>query len=298
MTKLPPKIGLLTRNPESWCSDQLLKSMMKKGVDPLCFSLPDLVARVAIKPYVVTNEGVDLLKELRAILIRPIGRGSLEEIIFRLDVLRGIERKGLLIINPPEAIEISADKYRSLILMEEQGIPVPPTVATEDTEAAMRAFEELGGDVVIKPIFGSRGRGIGRVDDPETAWRVFHALNYTRHMLYIQKFIPHGTRDIRLFVIGDRVVAAMYREADSWKTNIDRGARPVPFEPSKELEDLAIKVAKTIGCKVAGVDVMESQEGYLVNEINSQPGFRGLQLVTKVNIADEIVDYILENIRR
>jgi len=295
---LPPRIGLITRDPESWCSNQLLKSMMKKGIDPLCFSLPDLVARVSVRPYVTTKEGIDLLKELSSILIRPIGRGSLEEIIFRMDVLRGLERKGLLVINPPRAIEISADKYRSLMLMEEQGIKVPPTIATEDAEAAMQAFQELGGDVVIKPIFGSRGMGIGRVNDPEAAWRIFHALSYTRHVLYVQKFIPHGTRDIRLFVIGDRVIAAMYREADGWKTNIDRGARPVPFKPSKELEDLAIKVAKTIGCKIAGVDVMESQEGYVVNEINSQPGFRGLQLVTKVNIADEIIDYILENIRR
>lgn len=272
--------------------------MMKKGIDPLCFSLPDLVARVSVRPYVTTKEGIDLLKELSSILIRPIGRGSLEEIIFRMDVLRGLERKGLLVINPPRAIEISADKYRSLMLMEEQGIKVPPTIVTEDAEAAMQAFQELGGDVVIKPIFGSRGMGIGRVNDPEAAWRIFHALSYTRHVLYVQKFIPHGTRDIRLFVIGDKVIAAMYREADGWKTNIDRGARPVPFKPSKELEDLAIKVAKTIGCKIAGVDVMESQEGYVVNEINSQPGFRGLQLVTKVNIADEIIDYILENIRR
>ena len=295
---MPPRIGLITRDPESWCSNQLLKSMMKKGIDPLCFSLPDLVARVSVRPYVTTKEGIDLLKELSSILIRPIGRGSLEEIIFRMDVLRGLERKGLLVINPPRAIEISADKYRSLMLMEEQGIKVPPTIATEDAEAAMQAFQELGGDVVIKPIFGSRGMGIGRVNDPEAAWRIFHALSYTRHVLYVQKFIPHGTRDIRLFVIGDRVIAAMYREADGWKTNIDRGARPVPFKPSKELEDLAIKVAKTIGCKIAGVDVMESQEGYVVNEINSQPGFRGLQLVTKVNIADEIIDYILENIRR
>ncbi|MEM3437644.1 MAG: RimK family alpha-L-glutamate ligase [Nitrososphaerales archaeon] len=295
---MPPKIGLITRNPESWCSNQLLKSMIRKGIDPLCFSLPDLVAKVNVRPYVTTKEGIDLIKELSAILIRPIGRGSLEEIIFRLDVLHGLERKGLLIINPPKAIEISADKYRSLMLMEEQGIKVPPTIATEDAEAAMQAFQELGGDVVIKPIFGSRGMGIGRVNDPETAWRIFHALSYTRHVLYIQKFIPHGTRDIRLFVIGDRVIAAMYREANSWKTNIDRGARPVPFKPSKELEELAIKVAKTIDCKIAGVDVMESQDGYVVNEINSQPGFRGLQLVTNVNIADEIINYLLENIRR
>ncbi|MEM3383801.1 MAG: RimK family alpha-L-glutamate ligase [Nitrososphaerales archaeon] len=295
---MPPRIGLVTRDPESWCSDQLLKSMMKKGIDPLWFSLPDLVAKVRVRPYVTTKDGINLIEELGAILIRPIGRGSLEEIIFRLDVLRGLERKGLLVINPPRSIEISADKYRSLMLMEEQGIKVPPTIATEDAEAAMQAFQELGGDVVIKPIFGSRGMGIGRVNDPETAWRIFHALSYTRHVLYIQKFIPHGTRDIRLFVIGDRVIASMYREADSWKTNIDRGARPVPFKPSKELEELAIKVTKTIGCKIAGVDVMESQEGYIVNEINSQPGFRGLQLVTNVNIADEIINYILENIRR
>jgi len=221
----------------------------------------------------------------------------LEEIISRLDVLRTLERRGLLVVNPPRAIEISADKYRSLTLIEEQGIPVPPTIITEDTEAAMRAFEELGGDIVIKPLFGSRGMGIGRINDPETAWRAFHALTYTRHVLYLQKFIPHGTRDIRLFVIGDKVVASMYREADSWKTNIDRGARPIPLEPSKELEDIAVKVAKTVGCKIAGVDIMESREGYIVNELNSQPGFGGLQMVTKVNIADKIIEYMIENIR-
>ncbi|MCP8304058.1 MAG: RimK family alpha-L-glutamate ligase [archaeon] len=295
---MPPRLGLITRNPESWCSAQLLKSMMKKGVDSVCFSLSDITAKVASIPFAITNTEIDILKELDAVLIRPIGRGSLEEIIFRLDVLRRLEKKGLLVINPPRSIEISADKYRSLSLMEEEGIPIPPTIATEDSEAALKAFQELGGDVVIKPIFGSRGMGIGRVTDPETAWRIFHTLSYTHHVLYIQKFIHHGTRDMRLFVVGDRVIAAMYREADSWKTNIDRGARPFPFEPSKELEELAVKVAKTIGCKVSGVDVMESEEGYVVNEINSQPGFKGLQLVTKVNIADEIVDHIVENIRR
>jgi len=295
---LSPRLGLITRNPESWCSAQLLRSMIKKGVDSLCFSLSDITAKVVSKPFVITNTEVDVMKELDAILIRPIGRGSLEEIIFRLDVLRRLEKRGLLIINPPRSIEISADKYRSLSLMEEEGIPIPPTIATEDSEAALKAFLELGEDVVIKPVFGSRGMGIGRVTDPEIAWRIFHALTYTRHVLYIQKFIPHGTRDIRLFVIGDKVIAAMYREADSWKTNIDQGARPVPFEPTKELEELAIKVVKTIGCKIAGVDVMESRDGYMVNEINSQPGFKGLQWVTKVNIADEIIDYILKNIRR
>ena len=292
---MPLRIGLITRNPESWCSAQLLKSMMEKGVDSVCFSLSDITTRVASNPFAVTKTEIDILKELDAILIRPIGKGSLEEIIFRLDVLQRLEKKGLLVINPPRSIEISADKYCSLSLLDEEGITVPPTIATEDTEAALRAFQELGEDVVIKPVFGSRGMGIGRVTDLETAWRIFHALNYTRHVLYIQKFIHHGTRDIRLFVIGHRVIAAMYRQADGWKTNIDQGARPIPFKPSKELEELALKVAETIGCKVAGVDVMESQEGYMVNEINSQPGFKGLQLATKVNIAGEIIDYIIKS---
>ena len=117
-------------------------------------------------------------------------------------------------------------------------------------------------------------------------------------MIYIQEFVPHGTRDIRSFVIGDRVVAAMMRVSSSWKTNVSRGAKPVPLRPTGEIEELSVKTARTIGCEVAGVDLLESKTGLLINEINSQPGWRGLQTTTKVDIADEIAKYVIAKARR
>ncbi|MFQ6075459.1 MAG: RimK family alpha-L-glutamate ligase [Candidatus Bathyarchaeia archaeon] len=290
------RMGLLTRNPRAWCSFQLIKAMERRDVEPISFRFSDLSARVSCKPEVTLNGHLDLVKELGALIVRPIGRGSLDEIIFRLDLLHRLERLGLPIINPPSSIERAVDKYYALTLMEERGIPVPRTVVTESVKGAMDAFYELGGDVVVKPLFGSRGIGITRVSDPEVAGRVFRSLQFVHHVLYVQEFIPHGTRDIRAFVVGDRVVAAMYRVAEGWKTNVSQGAKPIPLRPKRELEELSVGAVKALGCVVAGVDVLEGPGGYLVSEVNSQPGFQGLQSTTLVDIAGKIVDYILTNI--
>ena len=290
------KIGLLTRNQNAWCSTQLAKAMKKKNVEPVCFQFPDLMARISCMPEVTINDTLNALSDLDAVIVRPIGRGSLDEIIFRLDLLHRLERLGLTIVNSPSAIEKAVDKYYALAMLEENGIPVPKTIVTEDSKTALKAFHELDCDVVVKPIFGSRGFGITRVSDPEVAGRIFKTLSFNHNVLYLQEFIPHGNRDIRTFVIGDNVVASMYRVAGAWKTNVSQGAKPISFAPSSELESLAVKAAKTIGCEIAGVDVMEGPRGYLINEINSQPGFRGLQSTTKVNIAEAIVDYVIDKV--
>jgi RimK family alpha-L-glutamate ligase len=235
---------------------------------------------------------------LNALIVRPIGRGSLDEIIFRLDFLHRLEGLGLPIINSPSSIEKAVDKYRALTLLEEAGVPVPRTAVTESPASALDAFYELGEDVVIKPLFGSRGIGITRVSDPETFARICRALTFVHHVLYVQEFVPHGTRDIRAFVVGEKVVAAMLRVSQSWKTNVSRGARPTSMKPDAEVEELAVKASKTLGCEVAGIDIIEGPDGYLVNEVNSQPGFRGLQLVTDANIAEKVVDHILSKMRR
>jgi len=235
----------------------------------------------------------DLVSDLDAIVVRPIGRGSLEEIIFRLDVIHRLERLGVPIFNPPSAIEKAVDKYYALTLMEESDLPVPRTMAVERHEDALRAFDELGGDVVVKPIFGSRGIGTTRVTDREIATRIFRSLAYNHHVVYIQEFVEHGTRDIRAFVIGDRVVAAMHRQAEGWKTNVSQGARPIKAELSYEVNSIALKASRVIGCEIAGVDIMESARGPLVAEINSQPGWRGLQQTTEVDIAEEIARHVI-----
>ena len=287
------KIGILTRNEESWCSAQLKNSLVRHGVLPFCFSFPTLAARVGLEPEAEVGE-TDLLRDLEAIIVRPIGRGSLQQIIFRMDLLHRLERLGMYVLNPPSAIERSVDKYYALTLLEEAGLPVPRTIATEDAGKALEAFHELGGDVVVKPVFGSRGMGSTRVADPDVAERIFRSLVFHHEVLYLQEFISHGDYDVRVFVLGERVLASMRRVAGSWKTNVSLGARPVPYKSPRQIEKLALEAAKTVGCEVAGVDILETVGGSFIIEINSQPGWRGLQSVTKVNIADEIVHYVLE----
>jgi RimK family alpha-L-glutamate ligase len=203
----------------------------------------------------------------------------------------------MLIINPPISIERSVDKFCTLALLEENGLPVPKTVVTESCEEALEAFQELGGDVVMKPLFGSRGIGSTRISDSEIAARIFRTVSFHHGVLYLQEFIPHGFSDIRAFVIDNRVIAAMHRVAENWKTNVSLGAKPMPLKLDKEKEDLAVKAAKVIGCKVAGVDIIESQRGPVIVELNSQPGWRGLQSVTSVNIAEEIIRYVLSELK-
>lgn len=270
--------------------------MERRGIEPICFGFHQLMAKVNSRPEASFKE-TNILNELDALIIRPIGRGSLEEVIFRMDILHRLNRLGMTIINPPLSIERSADKFHALALLEEHGLPVPRTAVTESPEEAMKAFHGLGGDVVLKPLFGSRGIGSTRISDPEVATRLFRAIAFHHGVLYIQEFIPHGLSDLRAFVIGDRTVAAMRRVAETWKTNVSLGARPVAIKASRELEDLAAEAAKVVGCKVAGVDILESKDGPLVVELNSQPGWRGLQKVTTVNIAKEIVSCVVSEVK-
>jgi len=291
------KIGIATRNRNSWSSTQLREALAKRNIPHMCFGFPRFAARVGYKPHV--NVGTfDILEELDALIVRPIGRGSLEEIVFRMDMLYRFQRLGLPIINPPEAIEHCVDKYDILAILEDNGIPVPRTAVTENVDEAVKAFNELGGDVVVKPLFGSRGIGATRVTDPEVASTIFRSITFYHGVIYLQEFVPHGFSDVRAFVIGDHVVAAMRRIGNSWKTNYSQGARPELLELDNALEELAVKSAKLIECKIAGVDILESPGGPLVVEVNSQPGWRGLQSVARVHIADEIVGFVLSELKK
>ena len=291
------KVGIATRNPNSYSSAQLLEAFNRRNIPCTCFSFPNIVAQVACKPF-LRFENLDLSRDLDCLIIRPIGRGSLEELVFRMDVLYRLRRLGLYVINPPEAIEHCVDKYDILAILEENGLPVPRTAVTENTDEALRAFKELGGDVVVKPVFGSRGVGATRINDAEVASTVFAAIRFYHGVIYLQEFVRHGFSDIRAFVVGNRVVAAMRRVAQDWKTNYSQGARPVAISLDKSLEEMAVKSAGLVECKIAGVDILESPEGPVVVEVNSQPGWKGLQSVTRVKIADEILDFLLLELKK
>lgn len=291
------KFGILTRNRNSWSSTQLQEALTRQGIAYECFSLPRLVAHVGYKPYLKVGD-MNVSGELDALLVRPVGRGSIEELVFRMDALYRLQRLGLYVINPAAAIEHCVDKYDVLTMLEENGLPVPRTAVTENVSEALNAFKELGGDVVVKPLFGSRGVGATRIKDQEVAVTVFKAITFSHGVVYLQEFVQHGFSDIRAFVVGNHVVAAMKRIADGWKTNYSQGARPESAKLSKPLEDLAIKSAGLVECKIAGVDILESPNGPFVVEVNSQPGWKGLQSVTSINIADEIISFVLSELKK
>jgi len=291
------KFGIMTRNMEAWSSTQIREALTRREIPYECFTFPKLVARLAYKPYFKVN-GISILDDLDALIIRPIGRGSLEELVFRMDMLYKLERLGFYMVNPPTAIEHCVDKYDILAILEDEGVPVPRTLATESVNEAIRAFKELGGDIVVKPIFGSRGQGATRVNDIDIADTIFKAITFHHGVIYMQEFVPHGHSDIRAFVIGDQVVACMRRVATGWKTNYSQGAKPAPAQISREFEEIAIKSSKAVGCKIAGVDILEGPDGPRIVDVNSQPGWKGLQVVAKVNIAEEIVNFVLKELKK
>jgi len=290
------KIGILTRNEESWCGTRLREAFENRKKAVAFFGFQDLVAKIGPTSRVSFAE-MNLASDLSALLVRPIGRGSLDEVIFQLDILHTLSHRGVPVINQPTAIEKAVDKYRALELLRSVGIPVPETVVTENVKEAVQAFKDFGGEAIVKPVFGSRGIGAARISDLDVAERVFRTLRFYKHVIYVQKFIPHGTSDIRAFVVGDEIVAAMRRESRSWKTNVSQGARPVGFSPPEGLANIVVDAARALGCEIAGVDVMESKGDFVINEVNSQPGWRGLQSTTKTDIAAKIADYVISQAR-
>ncbi len=233
--------------------------------------------------------------EPKRILVRGFGMSVPQKIFFRLDVLRAIEEYGIRLINSRESLELASDKFLTSVFLERYNIPTPKTVICENPHDALEMYEELGSDVVIKPLFGSKGIGISRLNDKGLAENVIISLGQLNKIFYLQEFIEHNNRDIRILVIGNKAVAGMFRVSDSWKTNVHAGAHVEPIELNKELKTLAVKAAQVVKTEIAGVDIVESENGYLVLEVNSIPGFTALQQVTHFNIPERIIDYFLES---
>jgi RimK family alpha-L-glutamate ligase len=228
-----------------------------------------------------------------AVIVRGIPRGSLEQVIFRVDALHALEASGVTCVNGPRAIERTVDKFLASALMARAGVPTPRTIACERCEDALEAFHELGGDVIVKPLFGSMGAGMTRVDDADVAYRVFHALKVERAVYYLQEALSHDGRDLRALVIGGRVLAAIERVGSGWRANLARGARARVTKLSSEQERLCLEAAQALGVDYAGVDLLRAGDGReYVLELNSIPGWRGLQEATGADVAGALVAHL------
>jgi ribosomal protein S6--L-glutamate ligase len=263
------------------------------ALTPIAF--PRLQGSVGLHGQSTSVAGVSL-ENVDAVLVRMMPPGTLEQVVFRMDALHRLERAGVPIVNPPRAVEVAVDKYLALALMDRAGIPVPTTVATESASDALDAFDVLGRDVVVKPIFGSEGRGLVRVQDRELARRVFTTLERLGAVLYVQRWIRHPGYDHRAFVLGGRVLGAIRRHAPDgdWRTNVSVGGRPEAVKLEPELERLAIQAAKAVGAVMAGVDLLVDLDrgATIVLEVNAVPGWRALSTATGIDVAAAVLDHV------
>jgi ribosomal protein S6--L-glutamate ligase len=162
----------------------------------------------------------------------------------------------------------------------------------------MAAFAQLGGDVVLKPLFGSEGRGITRLNDEALALRAFKMLAQLGAVLYLQEFIQHEGCDLRLLVIGEHFLAMKRRNALDWRTNLSRGAKAEAFEPGDALIDMAHRAAAAVGAPLAGVDLLPGRDGQLYClEVNAVPGWKGLAKAHQVDVAALVLEYVATQVR-
>jgi ribosomal protein S6--L-glutamate ligase len=248
-------------------------------------------AAVDFRGLFATHTGSDPLAEFDAVIVRTMPAGSLEQIVFRMDVLQQAVSRGQVVLNPPRAVETCVDKFLTDHRLRQAGLPVPRSVVCQRWQDAMPAFESLGGDVVVKPLFGAEGRGMVRVTDRELA---FFAIEQTGGVIYLQQFVRHPGWDVRAFVLNGRVLGAMRRTAkEDWRTNVAQGGSAERCELTTEQVALALAAMEAVGAVVAGVDLLCDERGeWYVIEVNAVPGWRALSVACGVDVAAEVLNFI------
>ena len=235
------------------------------------------------------------VKEFDAIFTRAMPAASLEQIVFRMDWLLQVEQQlRKVIVNPARTIELAVDKYLSLEQLRSHDIPVPASNVTQTTEKAIEFFEQNGCDSVVKPIFGSRGRNIVRINLLGDALQYFDQLESLGAVIYQQQFVDHGDVDFRLLVVGDRVFGMRRQRQGHWIVNASLGATCDFHEVSEFERDLAIRAAHSQNSMIAGVDVVyrERDRQPFVVEVNACPSWQNLSLTTTADISKNAISLI------
>ena len=212
-----------------------------------------------------------------------------------LACVRMMETAGVNCINRSEVISLCGDKLQTSAALQRAGVPQPEWRVAFTPETALEAIEELGYPVVLKPVVGSWGRLITKINDRDAAEAVLEHKttlgHYEHHIFYIQRYVEKGGRDIRAFVVGNECVAAIYRTSEHWKTNTALGAVASNCYVSNELAEISLKAAETVGGGIIAVDLFETPDGLVVNEINDTMEFKNSVYVTGVDIPGHIAAY-------
>jgi ribosomal protein S6--L-glutamate ligase len=289
------KLAILSRAPNAYSTQRLRTAATQRGhqvkvLNTLRFAIdlsgdePDLQFRG--KP----------ISDYDAILPR-IGNSIT---YFGTAVVRQFEQMDVYTPNTSNGISNSRDKLRAIQILSRHQIGMPATTFARDRADVLPAIERVGGaPVVIKLLEGTQGIGVILAPDKKVAEAIVETLHSTRQNVLIQRFVKESEgRDIRALVVGDRVVAAMRRSAqgDEFRSNVHRGGSVEAVELDAAFEETAVRSAQIMGLRVAGVDMLEGDDGPLVMEVNSSPGLEGIETATQLDVAGAIIDYIANQV--
>jgi [lysine-biosynthesis-protein LysW]--L-2-aminoadipate ligase len=253
----------------------------------------------------------DRIDDAELILRLTAGREFPYDVVFERSIsfgrtlytLQTLESWGVRCINRASVVTTCGDKLLTTLALERRGVPTPRTSLAFTPEAALKAIEELGYPVVVKPVVGSWGRMVARVNDRDAAEAVLEDRAtlgaWQQQIFYMQAYVDKPGRDIRAFVIGDEVICAIYRESEHWITNTARGARTSNCPVNGKVGDIALQAAQAVGGGILAVDLAETADGeLLVIEVNHTMEFRNSIETTGVNIPARIIDYVLDAAER
>jgi ribosomal protein S6--L-glutamate ligase len=272
--------------------NQLIKASNKLGFETIPAGIMDLSAYVSsdVSRFFVKDREIT---GLQVCFIRSLGPGTHEQISRRTSFMEHLELSGTFVVNPVYAFRRARDKYATMYTLAKAGLPIPKTFVTENALRAYR-FAKRSTSIVCKPMIGSMGYGVMRFEDLDLAYNAFRLFERINQPIYVQEFIQKPGKDIRAFVIGDQVLAAIHRIAPfgHWKTNIAQGGKAKAVKLTREIKELAIKSTQVLGLEYAGVDLVETSKGPIILEVNSSPSWQGLQQTTGKNIAEHLIKHV------
>jgi RimK family alpha-L-glutamate ligase len=273
-----------------WHFDQLQSAATAQGHRLVHFSYEQLASTNGSRDRVQCGE--DDIASFDLILARTMPLGTLDQIVYRLSILHRLAARGCQVVNAPRCLEWCIDKYATLDIAQQLNIPVPETIVCQDRSTAMQAFMALGGDVVVKPLLGSEGRGIMRVSDRELAWRTFATLAHQGAVLYVQQFVPPGGKDLRILVLGNRMLGLRREHPTDWRTNHSRGSQSRLAEIPSPWQTHARRLAQQLELTYGAIDLVGPDDDLKLLEVNAIPGWMGAQAVCDESIAAMIVDAV------
>lgn len=284
------RIAVAVSEPD-WQARSLLEAFRELGAEARAMRLANCAFDTTVR-WGLRIAGFDGLPD--AVLVRTIGAGTFEEVTRRLGILHALGALGVLVWNCAAAIERCVDKSMTSFLLARAGVATPASFAVEGRGAAEEVLRKEEGPLVVKPLFGSQGRGLCLVRQPED----LPEQEAVAGVYYVQRFVHSGEkgafRDFRLLVCRGEVVAAMTRRGSEWITNLRRGGVPEALAPDDDLVAAALAAVEAVGADYAGVDLIRGPDGEaMVIEVNSMPGWKGLQSVTETSIAQHVAQAML-----